>query len=61
MPLSRAALTQRVLKRPLHDDDRSIDNLVYQVRRKLHPHGGEALLTTVRNQGYASAIPLVRD
>lgn len=61
MPLGRAVLTQRVLKRRLHDEDRSIDNLVYQVRRKLQAHGAESLVATLRNQGYASAIPLIRD
>lgn len=61
MPVSRAALTERVLRRPLHQDDRSIDNLVYQVRKKLHPFGAHMMLATVRNQGYASAIPLLRE
>ena len=61
VPVSRAALTERVLRRPLHQDDRSIDNLVYQVRKKLHPFGAHMMLATVRNQGYASAIPLLRD
>ncbi len=61
VPVSRAALTERVLRRQLHHEDRSIDNLVYQVRKKLHPYGAHAMVATVRNQGYASAIPLTRE
>ena len=61
IPVSRTALSLHVLKRHMHDDDRSIDNLVYQVRRKLARYLAEGMLTTVRNQGYASSIPLMRD
>jgi two-component system, OmpR family, response regulator len=59
MPVSRMILAQRVLKRAWSHQDRSIDNLVYQVRRKLAAFDAEALVATLRNQGYSSAIPLI--
>lgn len=59
VPVGRVILAQRVLKRPWSHQDRSIDNLVYQVRRKLAAFNAEALVATSRNQGYSSAIPLI--
>jgi DNA-binding response OmpR family regulator len=52
-PLDRDVLTQEVLRRPYRAEDRSLDNLVHQIRRKLGRRGAGEVITAVRNQGYA--------
>lgn len=51
-PLDRDTLSQRVLRRPWRPEDRALDNLVLQLRRKVGP-GGERMIAAVRSQGYA--------
>ena len=50
--IDRDTLTQRVLHRAWHADDRSLDNLVVRLRRKLGA-GGDKTIATIRGQGYA--------
>lgn len=52
-PMARDRLTQEVLQRPYRAEDRSIDNLVYQVRQKVGRAGGGDTIIAVRGQGYA--------
>ena len=52
-PLARDRLTQEVLQRSYRVEDRSIDNLVYQVRQKISRAGGGDIIVAVRGQGYA--------
>lgn len=51
-PVDRDTLSQRVLRRPWRADDRALDNLVLQLRKKVGP-GGERIVTAIRSQGYA--------
>lgn len=44
-------LTRRVLSRSESDDDRSIENLVGRVRRKLGEEG-KRMIRTIRGRGY---------
>jgi len=53
MPVDRETLTRDVLRRPYRADDRSLDNLVHQIRRKLGRRGAGEVIVAVRNQGYA--------
>jgi DNA-binding response OmpR family regulator len=51
--VSRDALSQAVLHRPWRPDDRSIDQLVFQLRRKLGSEDvGRRLIQSVRGEGY---------
>ncbi len=51
-PIDRPTLTREVLRRPLGADDRSLDKLVHQIRRKIgHGDAGEVIVS-VRNLGY---------
>ena len=52
-PVDRAALSQRILKRPYRPEDRAIDNLVHNIRLKFGARRRSAVITTVRNRGYA--------
>lgn len=52
-PLGRENLTQEVFRRPYRAEDRSIDNLIYQVRQKISGAGGGEVIIAVRGQGYA--------
>jgi two-component system OmpR family response regulator len=54
-PLSRNELSQRVLRRPYRVDDRSIDNTLYQIRRKVREAGGGDPIVSLRGQGFAFA------
>ena len=47
----RDSLTRTVLRRPYRPEDRSIDNLVSQVRQKIGPEG-ENVISTMRGVGY---------
>lgn len=53
VPIDRDTLTQEVLKRPYRAEDRSLDNLVHQIRRKLGRRGAGEVISAIRNQGYA--------
>ncbi|RYI34362.1 MAG: response regulator transcription factor [Acetobacteraceae bacterium] len=52
-PTDRDILTQRVLNRPYRVEDRSIDNLVYQLRLKIGQAGGGEVIVAMRSRGYA--------
>ena len=52
-PIDREVLTQEVLRRPYRAEDRSLDNLVHQIRRKLGCRGAGEVIISIRNQGYA--------
>lgn len=52
-PIDRETLSQRILKRPYRPEDRAIDNLVHNIRLKFGARRGSAVITTVRNKGYA--------
>ena len=52
-PTDRDVLTQRVLNRPYRVEDRSIDNLVYQLRLKIGQAGGGEVIVAMRSRGYA--------
>jgi DNA-binding response OmpR family regulator len=51
--IDRDRLTREVLHRPYRPEDRSLDNLVHQIRRKLGRTGAGEVIVSVRNQGYA--------
>lgn len=50
--VDRETLTRAVLQRGWNADDRSLDNLVARLRRKLGP-GGDRSIATMRGLGYA--------
>jgi DNA-binding response OmpR family regulator len=51
--VSREWLSKVALKRQLHDDDRSVDQLMLKLRRKLAVHGAsDRTILSVRRQGY---------
>jgi two-component system, OmpR family, response regulator len=52
VPIDRDRLTQEVLRRPYRAEDRSLDNLVHQIRRKLGRRGAGEVISAIRNQGY---------
>ena len=51
-PVTRDALSRQVLRRPNVDDDRSLDNLVHQLRRNLGFSDAREVIVSVRNVGY---------
>ncbi len=52
-PVSRERLSEVALRRPWRPDDRSIDQLVFSLRRKLGDgDGGTRLIQSVRGAGY---------
>ncbi len=54
--VSREWLSRVALKRPLHSEDRSVDQLVLKLRRKLTAQGATArVILSVRRQGYVIA------
>jgi two-component system, OmpR family, response regulator len=56
--VSRACLSQTALHRALHEDDRSVDQLVLKLRRKIAGLGGsERAIQSVRRQGYIIPEP----
>ena len=56
--VSREWLSRIALKRPLHADDRSVDQLVMKLRRKLASQGApERVIISARRQGYVIADP----
>lgn len=57
-PVSRDWLGRVALKRPLHADDRSVDQLVLKLRRKLAASGAaERTILSARRQGYVIPDP----
>jgi DNA-binding response OmpR family regulator len=57
-PVSREWLGRSALKRPLHADDRSVDQLVLKLRRKLGLAGApERTILSARRQGYVIPDP----
>jgi DNA-binding response OmpR family regulator len=52
--VSRDAVAERVFRRPFRAEDRTVDNLVLRLRRKLGPEQQEAI-KTVRGAGYMFA------
>jgi len=57
-PVSREWLGRSALKRPLHADDRSVDQLVLKLRRKLSLCGAaERTILSARRQGYVIPDP----
>lgn len=58
--VSRDALSLAALRRNLHSDDRSVDQLVLKLRRKLTEQGASPRsILSVRGQGYLIADPSV--
>jgi DNA-binding response OmpR family regulator len=56
--VSREWLSRVALKRPLHSEDRSVDQLVLKLRRKLAALGGsERTILSARRQGYVIPKP----
>ena len=56
--VSREALSQIALKRSLHADDRSVDQLVLKLRRKIASLGAsERSILSARRQGYVIPAP----
>lgn len=54
--VSRERLSREALKRPLHDDDRAVDQLVLKLRRKLTGQGASGrTILAVRREGYVIA------
>ncbi len=51
-PVDRDALSRHVLRRPYTVDDRSLDNLVHQIRRKFGRSGAGEMIASIRNVGY---------
>lgn len=58
--VARDWLSRVALKRPLHADDRAVDQLVMKLRRKLQEQGAtERVILSARRQGYMIADPSV--
>jgi two-component system OmpR family response regulator len=51
-PISRDKLSAAVLMRPYRAEDRSIDNLIYQLRLKIRQAGGGDVVLAARSRGY---------
>ena len=57
-PVSRDALSEAALRRPWRADDRSVDQLVFNLRQKLPPdEDGGALIQSIRGAGYRLRPP----
>jgi DNA-binding response OmpR family regulator len=57
-PVSREDISLNALRRPLHVEDRSVDQLVMKLRRKLGEIGcSERVILSVRRQGYVIPTP----
>ncbi len=50
--VERDQLSRQVFRRPFSPEDRALDNLVHQIRRKFACHGPSELIASVRNIGY---------
>lgn len=61
-PLPREELIRQIFGRSPHSIDRSIDNLINNLRRKLGPHkDGSERFKSVRNVGYSYVLPMERE
>jgi DNA-binding response OmpR family regulator len=67
-PVARETMSQAVLRRPYHPEDRALDNLVLRLRRKLEEEASSAqTIKAVRGVGYVfigfaeSTIPAAED
>lgn len=56
--VSRDRLIEEVHGHDADQFDRAVDVAISRLRRKLAPHDGEALIRTVRGEGYMLAVPL---
>ena len=57
-PVTREWISKIALKRPVHSEDRSVDQLVMKLRRKLTDLGcPDRTILSVRRQGYVMADP----
>ena len=57
-PVSREQLSQVAPRRPWHSEDRSVDQLVFGLRKKLSTaHEDSGLIQSIRNAGYVLAMP----
>lgn len=52
-PSDRETLTETILQRSYRVEDRSIDNLIYQLRQKIGQAGGGEVIVALRSKGYA--------
>ena len=52
-PVSREALTRTLQGREHQPSDRSLDSMVYQIRRKLGRRRGGECIVAIRNRGYS--------
>ena len=52
VPVERDELSRHVLRRPFLAEDRALDNLVHQIRRKFGCSGAGEVIASVRNVGY---------
>ena len=56
-PVSRERLTEAALRRPWRPEDRSIDQLIFSLRRKLGDSEGSArMIQSVRGAGYVLVV-----
>ena len=57
-PVSRDKLSEAALRRPWRAEDRSVDQLVFNLRQKLPPdEGGGLLIQSIRGSGYWLRAP----
>ncbi|OYW09798.1 MAG: hypothetical protein B7Z53_02240 [Rhodospirillales bacterium 12-71-4] len=61
VPVDRETLTQRVLRRPWRAEDRALDNLVLQLRRKMGPGGDRVVLAVRRHAAPHRRCPTMPD
>ncbi len=58
-PVSREKLSESALRRPWRPEDRSIDQLIFSLRRKLgDSEGGARMIQSVRGAGYILVVEL---
>lgn len=58
MPMSRDALSKKALNRPWRAEERNVDQLVFNLRRKLPADaGGDLLIQSIRGAGYWMRAP----
>lgn len=56
--VSREELSLRVLRRPWRAEDRSVDQLIFQLRNKITPADKDhAIIQTIRGAGYRLVVP----
>lgn len=54
-PVCRQEISRRILRREYQEGDRSIDSLIFMIRKRLGRHGAADCIEAVRNQGYLFA------